>query len=98
MYDSLYDYKGVENEKEYEASLRLSAQERVGNVLISQAIFEAENLTITSEHLSAVMETLGTSSEYQVQMEQMYGKGYIYQMAMVEAVTDYLMDTVNVVE
>lgn len=98
MYDSLYDYKEVENEKEYEASLRLAAQERVGNALITQAIFEAENLTVTSEHISAVMEDMGTTSEYQVQMEQMYGKGYVYQMAMAEAVTEYLMDTAKVVK
>ena len=98
MYDSLYDYKGVANEKEYEASLRLAAQERVGNALISQAIFETENLTVTSDHINAVLETLGTTPEYQVQMEQTYGKGYIYQMAMVEAVNEYLMNNVKVVD
>lgn len=98
MYDSVYEYKEVENEKEYEASLRLSAEERVGNALISQAVFETENLAVSSEHLAQVMEDLGTTPEYQVQMEQMYGKGYIYQMAMVEAVNEYLMNNVKVVD
>ena len=96
MYDSLADYKGAENELEYEAALKLRARDIVETNLIIQAIYEEAGLTVTSEHLDAVMEDLGGTTEFIVQMEEMYGKGYIYQLAMKEAVIDYLVENATI--
>lgn len=98
LYSSLADYRGTENELEYEAELRIRAQETVASRMIIQAIYEEAGLVITSEHLDAVMEDLGTSSEFMTQMEEMYGKGYIYQLAMKEAVIEYLIDNTEVIK
>ncbi|MBQ7765902.1 MAG: FKBP-type peptidyl-prolyl cis-trans isomerase [Lachnospiraceae bacterium] len=92
MYKSLADYKGAENELEYEAALRLRAEDSVEAHMIIQAIYEEKGLVVTSEHLDAVMEDLGSTSEFMVQMEEMYGKGYIYQLAINKAVIEYLME------
>lgn len=98
LYDSFADYVGVKNELEYEAALRLEAEKKVAENLIIQAIYEDAGLTVTSEHLDAVLADMGTSSEMMSQMEEMYGKGYLYQLAMKEAVIEYLVDTINVVK
>ncbi len=98
LYDSLADYRGAENELEYEAELRIRAQETAGSQMIIQAIYEDAGLTITSEHLDAVMEDLGVSPEFMSQMEDMYGKGYIYQCAMKKAVIEYLMENAEVIK
>lgn len=98
LYDSLADYAGVKNELEYEAVLRIEAEEKVAESLIIQAIYEDAGLEVTSEHVDAVLDDMGTSSEMMSQIEEMYGKGYIYQLAIKEAVIEYLMDTVNVIK
>ena len=98
MYDSVADYKGAENELEYEAALRIRAKETVGSLLIIQAIYEEAGLTITSEHLDAVVTDLGGSTEFMAQMEEMYGKGYIYQLAMEKAVIEYLKESAEIVK
>jgi len=92
MYKSLADYKGAENEMEYEAALRLRAQDSAEAHMILQAIYEEKGLVVTSEHLDSVMEELGSTSEFMTQMEEMYGKGYIYQLAIDEAVLEYLTE------
>ena len=81
---------------EYEASLRLRAEEVVESNLIIQAIYEDAGLTITSEHLDATMTEMGTTPENLEQMIAAYGQGYIYQRAMKVAVVEYLMENVTV--
>ncbi len=97
-YGTLAEYKGAANELEYEAALRLRAQEIVAGHMSVQAIFEEAGLTITSEHMDAVMEDLGATADFKLQMEEMYGKGYINQLAMKEAVIDYLMENAEIVK
>ncbi len=98
LYGSLAEYKGVDGNMEYEAELRLRSVEKAETNLMIQAIYEDAGLTVTSEHIDAVMEDMGSSSEFLLQMEEMYGKGYIYQLAMKEAVYEHIMDTVKVVK
>ena len=93
-YSTVYDYKQLE--MEYEASLRLRAEEVVESNLIIQAIYEDAGLTITSEHLDATMEEMGTTPENLEQMIETYGEGYIYQRAMKVAVVEYLVGNVTV--
>lgn len=95
-YSSVYEYKQLESEMEYEASLRLRAEEVVESNLIIQAIYEDAGLTITSEHLDATMAEMGTTPENLEQMIDAYGQGYIYQRAMKVAVVEYLMENVTV--
>ncbi len=95
-YSSVYEYKQMENEMEYEASLRLRAEEVAESNLIIQAIYEDAGLTITSEHLDAVMVEMGMSPEDLEQMIKTYGQGYIYQRAMKVAVVEYLVGNVTV--
>lgn len=102
MYGSFREYvvatKEVKNELEYEAYLRIQAEKTVADHLIVQAIFEDAGLTVTSEHLDKVLADKGSSVEYIADMEEMYGKGYIYQLAMKEAVIEYLMDNIKIVK
>lgn len=98
MYESLADYMGVESETEYEAELRLRAEEAVEANLVIQAIYEDAGLTITSDHIEAVLTDMGGSTENIAQLEESYGKGYIYQQAMKEAVYEYIMDNVKVIK
>ena len=98
MDTSFYEYKETEGEMEYEAALRIRAEEIVESNLIIQAIYEDAGLTVTSDHLDTVMEEMGASSEYLTQMEETYGSGYIYQRAMKVAVVEYLMDNVKVIK
>ena len=95
-YSSVYEYKQMENEMEYEASLRLRAEEVAESNLIIQAIYGDAGLTITSEHLDAVMVEMGMSPEDLEQMIKTYGQGYIYQRAMKVAVVEYLVGNVTV--
>ena len=44
------------------------------------------------------MEDLGATADFKLQMEEMYGKGYINQLAMKEAVIDYLMENAEIVK
>ncbi len=97
-YGTLAEYKGAANELEYEAALRLRAQEIVAGHMSVQAIYEDAGLAITSEHMDAVMEDLGATADFKLQMEEMYGKGYINQLAMKEAVIDYLMENAEIVK
>ncbi len=95
-YSTVYEYKQMENEMEYEASLRLRAEEVAESNLIIQAIYEDAGLTITSEHLDAVMVEMGATPESLEQMIKTYGQGYIYQRAMKVAVVEYLVGNVTV--
>lgn len=97
-YGTLAEYKGAANELEYEAALRLRAQEIVAGHMSVQAIYEDAGLSVTSEHMDAVMEELGATADFKLQMEEMYGKGYINQLAMKQAVVDYLMDNAEIVK
>ncbi len=97
-YGSLAEYKGAANELEYEAALKIRAQEIVAGHMSVQAIYEDAGLSVTSEHLDAVMEDLGATADFKLQMEEMYGKGYINQLAMKEAVIDYLMENAEIVK
>ena len=90
---TLYEYKGAETEMEYEASLRLRAESIVKTNLIYQAIYEDAGLTITSEHIDNVVSYMGSEAD---EIEKEYGKGYFYQMAMKEAVIEYLIANVKV--
>ncbi len=98
LYGSFVEYAQVENELEYEAQLRLQAEDAVGESLIIQAIYEDAGLTVTSEHVDAVLADLGMASEMLPQMEEIYGKGYVYQLAVKEAVMEYLKENINVIK
>lgn len=97
-YGSLAEYKGAANELEYEAALKIRAQEIVAGHMSVQAIYEDAGLSVTSEHMDAVMEDMGSTSEFMIQMEEVYGKGYINQLAIKEAVVDYLIENAEIVK
>lgn len=83
------DFIGM-SESEYEAELRLSAEDTVKSQLMIQAIFEAENMTITDEAYNAVIAELGGSDELSNQIVEEYGEGYIRQAAMKDLVEEFL--------
>lgn len=83
------DFIGM-SESEYEAELRLTAEDKVKSQLMIQAIFEAENMTITDEAYNAVIEELGGSEELSNQIVEEYGEGYIRQEAMKDLVEEFL--------
>ncbi len=98
LYGSFAEYAQVDNDLEYEAQLRLQAEDVVEDNLIIQAIYEDAGLIVTSEHVDAVLADYGMASEMLPQMEEMYGKGYVYQLAVKKAVMEYLKENINVVK
>ena len=83
------DFIGM-SDTEYEAELRLSAEDTIKSQLMIQAIFEAENMTITEEAYNAVIAELGGSDELSNQIVEEYGEGYIRQAAMKDLVEEFL--------
>jgi len=83
------DFIGM-SDSEYEAELRLNAEDKVKSQLMIQAIFEAENMTITDEAYNAVIAELGGSDELSNQIVEEYGEGYIRQEAMKDLVEEFL--------
>ncbi len=83
------DFIGV-SDSEYEAELRIHAEDTVKSQLMIQAIFEAENMTITDEAYNAVIAELGGSDELSNQIVEEYGEGYIRQAAMKDLVEEFL--------
>lgn len=92
------DTKDVASELEYEAYLKIQAEKAVAERMIWQAIYEDAGLSITSEHISRALEEKGTDLALISEAEESYGKGYIYQLAMKEAVMEYLLGEIKVVK
>lgn len=91
------DFIGM-SDSEYEAQLRLNAEDSVKSQLMIQAIFEAENMTITEEHITKVIEELGGSLEDTNLYKDEYGEGYLYQQAMKDMVEEFLNGKVMLVK
>ncbi|MBQ7972970.1 MAG: FKBP-type peptidyl-prolyl cis-trans isomerase [Lachnospiraceae bacterium] len=89
------DFIGM-SESEYEAELRLSAEDDVKKKMVVQAIFEQEGFVVTDEDINAVLVDLGSSDVYMTQMIETYGKGYLYQQAMYKIVETYLSERVYI--
>lgn len=88
------DFIGM-SDSEYEAQLRLNAEEKVKSQLMIQAIFEKEQMTITEEEYNAVISSLGGSDELSNQIVEEYGEGHIRQTAMKNMVEKFLNDKVT---
>lgn len=81
----------IEDEIEYEKELTERAEENVKEAMVYQAIFESAGLTID---MDAYYNELNADygEDYAENMKESYGEGYMAQMQIREAVTDYLVD------
>lgn len=90
-YENPWDLYGLADEYAYEADLSSRAETNCKSNLVYQAIFEKAGLSVDYD---AFTEENGEDSV--TSMEETYGIGYIKQTLIVDAVTDYLMETVTV--
>ena len=95
MYNSFEEYINMDK-KEYYASLRAGAEELADKMLVYQAIFEKEGLTISDKNKEDVLSSYGISSEYYNQIKETYGEGFLNQSAIMFADLDYLKEHVTV--
>ncbi len=84
------------SDAEFEAEVRIRAEETVKKQLLIQAIFESENMTVTQDDLNkVVLEFESDLSAYDQVIEE-YGQGYIYQLAMEDIVKNFLVEQITV--
>ena len=84
------------SDAEFEAEVRIRAEETVKKQLLIQAVFESENLTVTQDDLNkVVLEFESDLSAYDQVIEE-YGQGYIYQQAMEDVVKNFLVEQITV--
>ena len=95
MYNSFEEYINMDK-KEYYASLRAGAEELADKMLVYQAIYEKEGLTISEQNKEDVLASYGISSEYHNQIKETYGEGFLNQSAIMFADLDYLKEHVTV--
>ena len=97
MYNNFSEYTGF-SAKEYEASLSTQGQNMAKTQLVIQAICESENIEVTDADLDAALAEFGVDRQYYSSFEQRYGKGYMQQLAMTNAVYNYLYDVINITD
>lgn len=97
MYKNFSEFTGLST-KEYEASLSTQGQNMAKTQLVIQAICESENIEITDADLDAALAEFGVDRQYYSSFEQRYGKGYMQQLAMTNAVYNYLYEVINITD
>ena len=97
MWKSIEDYYGM-TVSELKEELKDLAKEQADQVMIAQMIFEQEGLTISDEEREEYLVNYGYKADAYDEAVENSGKGYIEQGAMVLAVTNYLVEKMEVVE
>ena len=89
VYNNFSEYTGMNN-KEFEAYLEEQGKSRAAIDMTYQYIFAELGLSIDEEDYQATVTSLGASSV------DTYGKNYLMQMTLQEAVISYLMEQVTI--
>ena len=95
QWNSIYDYYQVD-EKKFNEMVDEDAKSQCDFFMIAQKIFEDRGLKLTDEDINACLKTRGYDSESLDKLYESYGKGYIYQSAIVDKVRAYVTDLAKV--
>lgn len=92
-YKNPWDMMGGEitDEVSYEKDLRERAKEAAKTAMVYQAIYEDAGLTIDMDTALAEM-AAENGEEYVTNTKERFGEGYMAQLELQQAVTDYLME------
>lgn len=97
VWSSLEDYYGMTVEALKEV-LRGYAEEQADQAMIAQMIFEQEGLTISEADREEYLVNYGYESDAYDEAVEACGKGYVEQGSIIIAVTNYLVDKMEIVE
>lgn len=90
-YKNVYEYEAEKNSKKaYYEHVRIEAGDTVKEMLVNQAIFEKEGLTISEQNILDALDELGIDEENKTILTQARGEGYLNQKAITYAVKDFL--------
>ena len=96
-WDSMEEYYGMTKE-ELKKELRGYAEAQADQAMIAQMIFEQEKLSVSEDDRKEYLESYGyKATEYKLAVADT-GKGYVEQGSIIVAVTNYLMEKVEIVE
>lgn len=91
MYNSFSEYTGL-NDDDYEATLDERAYQEVRVDLATQKIFEDAGMTITNDEYRNFV------ANFNDNVEEQYGKGYVMRSIMYQKVLDFLTEKATVVD
>lgn len=95
--DYLEQSRGI-SESEFEAELRINAEELTRKELILQAIFEQEGMVISNEEVNKTISEKAEEDMYYNQIMEQYGRGALYRMTMTRMVEEFLEGKLNYTE
>lgn len=97
-YNSVYEMYGYATEAEYLAALDSIAADDVVYYLDVMTVFKNEGMTNTREEVTNYYLEQGYDTASFQELETQYHFNYLAQMALADKVTNYLMDTVTIVD
>lgn len=97
-YNSVYEMYGYATEAEYLAALDSIAADDVVYYLDVMTVFKNEGMTNTREEVTNYYLEQGYDAASFQELETQYHFNYLAQMALADKVTNYLMDTVTIVD
>lgn len=96
-WSSMEDYYGM-TVAELKETLKGYAETQADQAMIAQMIFEQENITISEEDRTEYLESYGYEADQYDDAVASSGKGYVEQGAMIVAVTNYLVEKMEIEE
>lgn len=97
-YNSVYEMYGYATEAEYLAALDSIVADDVVYYLDVMTVFKNEGMTNTREEVTNYYLEQGYDTASFQELETQYHFNYLAQMALADKVTNYLMDTVTIVD
>lgn len=97
-YNSVYEMFGYASEAEYLASVNSMASSDVAYYLAVMTVFENEGMTNTREEVMNYYSEQGHDTASFQALETQYHFNYLAQMALADKVTNYLMETVTIID
>lgn len=97
-YNSVYELFGYTTEAEYLASVDSAASNDVAYYLAVMTVFKNEGMTNTREEVMNYYAEQGYDAASFQELETLYHFNYLAQMALADKVTNYLMETVTIID
>lgn len=97
-YNSVYEMYGFSTEEEYLASVNSMAASDVAYFLAVMTVFKNEGMTNTKDEVMSYYSEQGYDAAAFQELEAQYHYNYLAQMALADKVTQYLMETITIIE
>lgn len=97
-YNSVYEMYGFSTEEEYLASVNSMAASDVAYFLTVMTVFKNEGMTNTKDEVMSYYSEQGYDAAAFQELEAQYHYNYLAQMALADKVTQYLMETITIIE